>query len=127
MMGNFIIAKMKREASPSPPIQFILLISVPHVFGLEIEVRSVSIVAEVDMAMDSVPKVAILIKFGPVTPHVYLQRDSRNLPGQGSFLGRGVPAGYQAENDHQQEYFGLHRFTHYRTKVFPLVEGPLLP
>jgi len=118
---------MVPNASPSSPAEFILLISVPDIVGLEIKEGFFFPITKDDMAMHSTPEVAVLIKFGPISLDVHLQRESRNLSGQGSLLGPGIPTGYQAENHREQEYSGVHRFTPYRTMVFPLVEGPLLP
>jgi hypothetical protein len=126
-MRNFIIVQGIGIASPIAPTQFILLVSGPNVVGPEIEVVFFRIGVKADMAIDSVPQVAVFVKFGPAALDAYLGRGKRNLSRQGSFLGNGVPAGCQAENHHQKEYSGFHRFTLYRTKTFPLVEGPLLP
>jgi hypothetical protein len=126
-MGSFIIVQMIRIASLFAPTQFILLVSVPDVVGLEIEVGFFSIVVKAEMAIGSVPKVAVFVKFCPAALDVHLGRGKRNLSRPGSFLGNGVPAGCQAENHHQQENSKLHPFTPYRTKVFPLTEGPLPP
>jgi hypothetical protein len=126
-MGNFIIAQVIGIASPSAPTQFILLVSVPHVVGPEIEVGFSGIVVKADMAIDSVPQVAVFVEFGPVALDVYLGGGKRNLSPQVSILGKGVPAGCQAENHHQQEHSRLHRSPPYRTNLDPLVEGPLLP
>jgi hypothetical protein len=126
-MGNFIIVEMVPNASPFPPAEFVLLISVPDIVGPQIEKGFFCIVAKDDPTMPSTPDVAVLIKFGPISLDVHLQQDSRNLSGPDSFLRRGAPTGYQAENYCQQEDSGLHRFIPYRTMVFPLVEGALLP
>jgi hypothetical protein len=99
-MGNFIIAQVIGIASPAAPTQFILLVSVPHVVGPEIEVGFSGIVVKADMAINSVPQVAVFVEFGPVALDVYLGWGKRNLSRQGSILGKGVPAGCQAENHH---------------------------
>jgi hypothetical protein len=92
-MGNFIIPQVIRKASPSPPLQLILLVSVPDIVGPEIEVGFFLIVVKADMAIDSAPKVTVFVKFGPVALDVYQRRGNQNLSGRGSFMGRGVPAG----------------------------------
>jgi hypothetical protein len=126
-MGNFIIAQVIAIFSPAFPIQFILLVSVPDVVAPEIEVGFFRIVVKADMAIDSALQVTVFVIFGPVALDVYLSRAKRYLSRQDSFLGQGLRAGYQAENHNQQENSGRHPFTPYRTKVFPLTEGPLLP
>ena len=126
-MGSFIIVQMIRIASLFAPAQFILLVSVPDVVGPDIEVGLFRAIMKADMAIDSVPHVAVFVIFGPVALDVYLSRAKRYLSRQDSFLRQGLRAGYQAENHNQQENSGRHPFTPYRTKVFPLTEGPLLP
>ncbi len=79
-----------------------------HIFGPEIEVVFFPVVVKADMAINSVPEVAVFVEFGLVALDVYLGRGNRNLSGQGSLLGQGVRAGYQAENYHQQESSGIH-------------------
>jgi hypothetical protein len=112
------------KASPSPPIQFILLIFVPDIASPEIEVGFPPMVAKADIAMHSIPEATVFVKFGPVALHVHLQRDSRKFSGRGSFLGRGVPAGCQAENCHQQENSGQHPFS-LPDKDFPSCGGTI--
>jgi hypothetical protein len=114
-------------ASPFAPAQLILLVSPPDVVGPEIEVRFFRIVVKADMAIDSASQVAVFVEFNPVALDFHLGLAKRSLSRQGFFLGEGVPAGYQAEDDHEEVHSGFHCFTVYRTKTFPLVEGPLLP
>jgi len=96
MMGNLVMAQMEPEASPASPLQLNLLVFVPHMVGAEIEVRMGRIVAKADMPVDSVPEVAVFVKFGLVTLDFYPGRSHGQLSGQGSFLGRRVPAEQKA-------------------------------
>ena len=108
MMGNFIIAQMKFEGSPTPSLQLILLVSPSDIVGPEMEIIFSGIVAKLDTARDSVVEVTVFVKFSPVSPDVYLGRKNRNLSGQGSFLGGGDPTGCEGENHRQQKHFGPH-------------------
>jgi len=65
----------------------------PRILSPEIQVGFFGIAVKADMAIYSIPKVAVFVKFGPVALAVYLRRGNRNLSTQVLFLGEGIPAG----------------------------------
>jgi hypothetical protein len=102
------------------------LVSPPNMAGLEAKVGFSALDVKIDTAGDSIAEVSVLVEFGLAPLYIHPGRTQKNLSNGAPFLGPGVPKGNEADHENCQDYSDGHPAS-YRTNVFPLAAGPLLP